>query len=93
MVNRLPRVSWRDSLECLRQVWVPCYRALRSWVLLLSGKHLIWTTQKLVVSELIFIQKRTNYPEGWLIYRLYQDFGAKDRFTVVNAAALGKQKL
>jgi len=59
----------------------------------LSGKHLIWTTQKLVVSELIFIQKRTNYPEGWLIYKLYQDFGAKDRFTVVNAAALGKQKL
>jgi len=193
MVNRLPRVSWRDSLECLRQVWVPCYRALRSWVLLLSGKHLIWTTQNgveiavergkkpeslhdfvvrfrepekqwrtpkhihlivelyvkeaynkelthqlrdhllqvfqavqpivsyppdlqffkpehaqpfeplnavgemsveflLVVSELIFIQEKTNYQGGSLTYKLYQDFGVKDRFTVVNTATLKRQR-
>jgi hypothetical protein len=191
MINRLPWVSWRACFECLSSVWAPCYRALRSWVLLLSGKHLIWTTQNgveiavergekslhdfvvrfrepkkqwrtpkhihlivelyvkeaynkelthrlrdhllqvfeavhpidsyppklqffksghallfqsldavgemsveflLVVSELIFIQEKTNYQGGSLTYKLYQDFGVKDRFTVVNTATLEKQR-
>jgi hypothetical protein len=192
MINRLPWVSWRACFECLSSVWAPCHRALRYWVLLRSGKHLIWAkdgvevamergkkqesaldfvvrfrepgkqwrTPKhihlivelyvkeaydkelthrlrdhllqvfeavhpidsyppklqffkpehallfqsldavgemsveflLVVSELIFIQEKTNYQGGSLTYKLYQDFGVKDRFTVVNTATLEKQR-
>lgn len=40
----------------------------------------------LATSELIFIQEKTNYPTGSLTQRLYQDFGKKDRFTVIQAA-------
>jgi hypothetical protein len=46
----------------------------------------------LVVSELIFIQEKTNYQGGSLTYKLYQDFGVKDCFTVVNTATLEKQR-
>jgi len=46
----------------------------------------------LVVSELIFIQEKTNYPEGSLTYKLYEGFGVKDRFTVINDATLEKKK-
>ena len=46
----------------------------------------------LVVSELIFIQEKTNYPGGSLTYKLYQEFGVKDRFTVINDATLEKQR-
>jgi hypothetical protein len=40
----------------------------------------------LVVSELIFIQEKTNYPAGSMTQRLYRDFGVKDRFAVISAA-------
>ncbi len=40
----------------------------------------------LVVSELIFIQEKTNYPQGSLTRRLYEAFGQLDRFTVINIA-------
>lgn len=41
----------------------------------------------LVVSELIFIQEKTNYPQGSLTRALYEDFGVKDRFSVIQKAA------
>ncbi len=41
----------------------------------------------LVVSELIFIQEKTNYPQGSLTRELYKDFGVEDRFRVVQKAA------
>ncbi len=44
----------------------------------------------LVVSELIFIQEKTNYPQGSLTRRLYEAFGQLDRFTVINIALLGR---
>jgi len=40
----------------------------------------------LVVSELIMIQEKTNYPEGSLTESLYRKFGVEDRFAVINAA-------
>ena len=40
----------------------------------------------LVVSELIFIQEKTNYPAGSMTQKLYQDFGIKDRFAVIRSA-------
>lgn len=40
----------------------------------------------LVTSELIFIQEKTNYPDGSLTQKLYQTFGIKDRFAVVGMA-------
>lgn len=40
----------------------------------------------LATSELIFIQEKTNYPAGSLTQRLYQNFGRKDRFTVIQNA-------
>jgi hypothetical protein len=40
----------------------------------------------LVVSELIFIQEKTNYPSGSLTKELYEDFGRKDRFSVIHKA-------
>jgi hypothetical protein len=40
----------------------------------------------LVVSELIFIQEKTNYPAGSLTYELYKAFGVKDRFSVIHTA-------
>lgn len=40
----------------------------------------------LIVSELIFIQEKTNYPHGSLTKKLYEAFGQKDRFTVVQMA-------
>lgn len=187
MVSRLPWINSRDLSDGLRQVFKLSYWGLRRWVLLLSGKHLIWTTQEgveiavekgrkkqspydfkvrfrepgkrwrtpehvhlivelyvkevydrqltlqlrnhllqvfqqvqpinyfppklqvfepsqteafqplnsvgemsveflLVVSELIFIQEKTNYPAGSLTYELYKSFGTKDRFSVVQRA-------
>jgi len=41
----------------------------------------------LVVTELIAIQEKTNYPEGSLTESLYNDFGKKDRFTVIQKAS------
>lgn len=40
----------------------------------------------LVVSELIFIQEKTNYPQGSLTRDLYEAFGREDRFSVINRA-------
>ncbi|MEJ5252028.1 MAG: hypothetical protein HPY54_13140 [Chthonomonadetes bacterium] len=40
----------------------------------------------LVVSELIGIQEKTNYPKGSLTQSLYADFGVKDRFSVIQKA-------
>jgi hypothetical protein len=40
----------------------------------------------LVVSELIFIQEKTNYPQGSLTQELYMAFGKEDRFSVINRA-------
>lgn len=40
----------------------------------------------LVVSELIFIQEKTNYPQGSLTRTLYEAFGREDRFSVINRA-------
>jgi|GEM_PF-777681 len=40
----------------------------------------------LVVSELIFIQEKTNYKTGSLTYDLYKAFGVKDRFSVIHMA-------
>ncbi len=46
----------------------------------------------LVVTELIAIQEKTNYPGGSLTESLYRDFGVKDRFTVIQRAVLGKSQ-
>jgi hypothetical protein len=40
----------------------------------------------LVVTELIGIQEKTNYPEGSLTESLYRDFGVADRFSVIQKA-------
>jgi len=42
----------------------------------------------LVVTELMAIQEKTNYPEGSLTESLYMDFGVKDRFSVIQKAVL-----
>ncbi len=42
----------------------------------------------LVVTELIAIQEKTNYPDGSLTESLYKDFGVKDRFSVIQKAVL-----
>ncbi|MCX8082358.1 MAG: hypothetical protein N3D17_03020 [bacterium] len=42
----------------------------------------------LVVTELMAIQEKTNYPEGSLTENLYKDFGTKDRFSVIQKAVL-----
>lgn len=42
----------------------------------------------LVVTELMAIQEKTNYPTGSLTESLYQDFGVKDRFSVIQKAVL-----
>jgi hypothetical protein len=44
----------------------------------------------LVVSELIFIQEKTNYPGGSLTKQLYEEFGRRDRFSVIHKALLGR---
>jgi hypothetical protein len=41
----------------------------------------------LVVNELIFIQEKTNYPQGSETQRLYRDFTLKDRFSVIGGAS------
>jgi len=42
----------------------------------------------LVVTELMAIQEKTNYPEGSLTESLYKNFGIKDRFSVIQKAVL-----
>jgi len=42
----------------------------------------------LVVTELMAIQEKTNYPQGSLTESLYRDFGVKDRFSVIQKAVL-----
>jgi len=42
----------------------------------------------LVITELLAIQEKTNYPSGSLTESLYEDFGVKDRFSVVQKAVL-----
>jgi len=42
----------------------------------------------LVVTELMAIQEKTNYPGGSLTESLYRDFGNKDRFSVIQKAVL-----
>lgn len=42
----------------------------------------------LVVTELLAIQEKTNYPDGSLTESLYKDFGVKDRFSVIQKAVL-----
>jgi hypothetical protein len=41
----------------------------------------------LVAIELILIQEKTNYPEGSLTKKLFENFGVKDRYSVINTAA------
>jgi hypothetical protein len=40
----------------------------------------------LVAIELVAIQEKTNYPTGTLTESLYEDFGVKDRFQVIQKA-------
>lgn len=40
----------------------------------------------LVVTELMAIQEKTNYPKGSLTESLYKDFAVKDRFSVIQKA-------
>ena len=42
----------------------------------------------LVVTELMAIQEKTNYPAGSLTESLYKAFGVKDRFSVIQKAVL-----
>ncbi len=42
----------------------------------------------LVVTELLAIQEKTNYPGGSLTESLYRDFAVKDRFSVIQKAVL-----
>ncbi|RKX51741.1 MAG: hypothetical protein DRP50_08390 [Thermotoga sp.] len=42
----------------------------------------------LVVTELMAIQEKTNYPQGSLTESVYSDFGVKDRFSVIQKALL-----
>jgi len=42
----------------------------------------------LVVTELMAIQEKTNYPQGSLTESLYENFGVKDRFSVIQKAVL-----
>jgi hypothetical protein len=42
----------------------------------------------LVVTELLAIQEKTNYPRGSLTESLYRDFGVRDRFSVIQKAVL-----
>jgi hypothetical protein len=44
----------------------------------------------LIVSELIFIQEKTNYPQGSLTKELYEAFGVMDRFSVIHKATYGR---
>lgn len=44
----------------------------------------------LVVTKLMMIQEKTNYPGGSLTKSLYEDFGVKDRFSVIQKAILKK---
>jgi hypothetical protein len=46
----------------------------------------------LVVTELLAIQEKTNYPKGSLTERLYGDFAVKDRFSVIQKAVLKRLK-
>ena len=38
----------------------------------------------IAVTELVFIQEKTNYPRGSLTQRLYQNFRTRDRFSVIS---------
>ena len=40
----------------------------------------------LVINELIFIQEKTNYPDGSATVSLYQSFMEKDMFSVIQSA-------
>jgi hypothetical protein len=42
----------------------------------------------LVVTELMAIQEKTNYPAGSLTESLYRNLGVKDRFSVIQKAVL-----
>jgi hypothetical protein len=46
----------------------------------------------LVLTELMAIQEKTNYPEGTLTESLYRDFGVKDRFSVIQKAVLKRTR-
>jgi len=45
----------------------------------------------LVVSELLMIQEKTNYPRGSLTRNMYEAFGREDIFGVVSAASFRGQ--
>jgi hypothetical protein len=40
----------------------------------------------LVAAELLFIQEKTNYPEGKLTQQMYTGFGVKDRYSIIGLA-------
>jgi hypothetical protein len=46
----------------------------------------------LVTTELIMIQEKTNYPQGSLTRQLYEDFGVKNRFSVIQKATFRGQR-
>ncbi|MEO0080018.1 MAG: hypothetical protein ABIK44_05020 [candidate division WOR-3 bacterium] len=45
----------------------------------------------LVVTELLAIQEKTNYPTGSLTESLYKDFAVRDRFSVIQKAVLKRR--
>jgi len=47
----------------------------------------------LVLTELMAIQEKTDYPKGTLTESLYRDFGVKDRFSVIQKAVVKKDKV
>lgn len=47
----------------------------------------------LVVTELLAIQERINYPEVFLTKRLYRDFGVKDRFFCNSKSGIEEVKI
>jgi hypothetical protein len=75
----LPVTRFPPALQVFRPADVEPFAALDS-VGELSVEFL------LVVSELIFIQEKTNYPQGSMTERLYRAFGHEDRFKVVSRA-------
>ena len=64
-------------------------RRIVSWFTLTFGMKPEFTVEfLLVVTELMATQEKTNYPEGSLTESLYEDFGVKDRFQVIQKAVL-----
>jgi hypothetical protein len=80
-----PVTSFPPALQYFRPEHVGPFQAL--------DKVGEFTTEfMLVVTEFVAIQEKTNYPAGSLTERLYEDFGKKDRFSVIQKAVLRRMK-